>query len=155
MDNGMKRFILFLVFVILAAGVFAQGRPRHKKKKKASVTKVMKTRGNKLPSDLYAKLNDSTDVFVINHATEFQHIDLPKKNFNTFNSYIRDSAVAEVPGIKSLLYYHYTLQDGRVLIGDIFWNDTASYIVFKIYDKKYVNYFSRDGVEQLRSLFKL
>ena len=109
----------------------------------------------KLPLNIFRKLVDSTSEFVINHATLFQHVDLPKKDYDLFNSYIRDSAAVEVPGLKSLIYYHYTMKSGRIIIGDIFWNDKTGYIVFKIYDKKYVNYFSREGVNQLRSIFKL
>jgi hypothetical protein len=109
----------------------------------------------KLPLITFIKLIDSSETFVINHSTEFQHIDLPKRLFNSFNGYIRDSVAAEVPGTKSPVYYYYTFKDGSIIIGDIYWDDKTSYIVFKINDRKYVNYFSRDGVQQLRSLFKL
>ena len=109
----------------------------------------------KLPLNIFIKLIDSSEAFVINHATEFQHVDLPKRLYNNFNSYIKDSVAAEIPGIRSLVYYSYTLKDGSIIIGDIYWNEKSGYIVFKVNDKKYVNYFNRDGVQQLRSLFKL
>jgi hypothetical protein len=147
--------------MMLSVSQFAQTKAKPKSKKKYHSTSVKKKTvpvhivSKKLPLNLFIKLVDSTETFVINHATEFQHIDLPKKNFDMFNSYIKDSAAVEVTGLKSLIYYNYTMPDGQIFIGDIFWNEKSSYIVFKIYDKKYVNYFSREGVQQLKSLFKL
>ncbi|MDB5227977.1 MAG: hypothetical protein JWN78_2170 [Bacteroidota bacterium] len=159
----MKRIIFLSMIMMMCFAAFAQVKTKTKTKTKTKysshkhVVKKAAVAANsiKLPHDLFKKLIDSTDAFVINHATEFQHVDLPKKNYDLFNSYIRDSAAVEIPGLKSLIYYNYTLKDGRVIIGDIFWNDRNSYIVFKIYDKKYVNYYSRQGVDQLRSIFKL
>lgn len=156
----MKQFILFSVIIMLVFSSFAQTKSKTKSKNtsRKSVTKVKTvTRpGNKkLPHELFLTLIDSADVFVVNHATESSHIDLPQKHFNTFNSYIMDSVATEIPGLKSIIYYHYTMKDGRVIIGDIFWNDTTGYIVFKIYDKKFVNYYSKEGVQQLKALFKL
>jgi hypothetical protein len=126
---------------------------RHAEQQEAGIKP--QPQSQKLPLDVFLKIVDSSEEFVINHATEFQHIDLPKRHFDTFNRYIIDSVATEVPGLKSLIYYYYVMKDGSIIIGDIYWNDQTSYIVFKIYDKKYVNYFSRDGVLQLRSLFKL
>lgn len=108
-----------------------------------------------LPHSIFFQLIDSTDKFVINHQSEFKHIDVPKKFYNQFTSYIQDSAVAEVQRAKSLVYYNYTLTNGKFINGDIFWTDTKSYIVFNIDGKKYVNYFTRAGVVQLKTLFKL
>ena len=139
--------------------LFLSGETNKSSKSNKTVTKntaaIVKPGLKKLPQPVFLKLIDSSAAFVINHATEFQHIDLPKKMYNTFNSYIKDSVAVEVPGLKSLIYYNYTLYDGSIISGDIFWNERIGYIVFKIKDKKYVNYFTRDGVQQLKSLFKL
>jgi hypothetical protein len=91
---------------------------------------------------------------VINDATGFRHIDLPKRLFNNFNSYIADSADTEIKGLKTWVYYTYTFPDGQFINGDIYWSDANSYIVFKIDSQRYINHFSRDGVQQLKQLFK-
>ena len=109
----------------------------------------------KLPQSYFIKFITSMEKFDINHATEFKHADLPKQYYDLFLSYIKDSAVAEIPNLKSVVYYSLTLKDGKTVNGDIFWNDTKSYIVFKIDDKRYVNYFTREGVTQIKTLFKL
>ncbi|MBK9792677.1 MAG: hypothetical protein IPP60_06145 [Sphingobacteriales bacterium] len=70
-------------------------------------------------------------------------------------SYIKDSVAAEIPELKSVVYYGLTLKNGLKLNGDIYWNNQLSYIVFKIDEKKYVNYFTREGVTQLKTIFKL
>src|SRR4051812_12079231 len=132
----MKRLVFFWMIIVMCFAAFAQSKSKTKTKSKTkykhhAVKKDAAEAGaksGKLPHDLFKKLIDSTDEFVINHATLFQHIDLPKKNYEVFNSYIRDSAAVEVPGLKSLIYYNYTLKDGRIIIGDIFWNDHDSYI---------------------------
>jgi len=108
-----------------------------------------------LPHAVFFQLIDSTDKLVINHQTEFMHIDVPKKFYNQFTAYIKDSSVAEVSGLKSLVYYNYILKNGKIVNGDIFWNDTKSYVVFTVDGKKYVNFFTKEGVSQLKTLFKL
>lgn len=109
----------------------------------------------KLPQAIFLELINSTDKFEINHATEFKHVDLPKSYYNTFLSYIKDSAAVEIPSMKSLVYYNFILHSGKVINGDIYWNDSKGYIVFKINNKRYVNYFTKEGITQLKSIFKL
>lgn len=109
----------------------------------------------KLPHSIFFKLIDTSNRFVINHQVEFKHIDVPLKYFNTFNNYIKDSTVTPINGLKSLLYYHYSTKNGEIFNGDIYWNEKNSYIIFTINGKQYINYFSRDGVQQLKSIFKL
>ena len=109
----------------------------------------------KLPQSYFIKFITSTEKFDVNHSTEFKHADLPKQYHDLFLSYIKDSAAAEIPNLKSIVYYGMTLKSGETINGDIFWNDVKSYIVFKIDGKRYVNYFTREGVTQIKTLFKL
>ena len=109
----------------------------------------------KLPQSYFIKFITSTEKFDVNHSTEFKHADLPKQYHDLFLSYIKDSAAAEIPNLKSIVYYSLSLKDGKTVNGDIFWNDVKSYIVFKIDGKRYVNYFTREGVTQIKTLFKL
>lgn len=119
------------------------------------ISSVMVAQSAKLPQPVFIELITSTDKFEVNHATEFKHTDLPKQYHNTFLSYIKDSAAAEMPNLKSLVYYSLFLKDGKIIIGDIYMNDARSYIIFKIEDKRYVNYFTKEGVAQIKTLFKL
>lgn len=114
-----------------------------------------KPTNTKLPHNIFYKIIDSTERFVINHQVEFKHIDVPVKYYNMFNGFIKDSTVMTVSGLKSLVYYHYTTKSGEIFNGDIYWNDKFSYIIFTIDGKAYVNYFGRDGITQLKNLFKL
>ncbi len=132
--------LLIIVVSCFAYGTYAQASS-------ASISK-------KLPKHVFIKIIDSVSTMVINDATAFRHVDLPSRLIANFNSYIKDSAVSNVEGLKTKVYYAYTLQDGQILNGDIYWNDTKSYIIFSADDRKYINYFSRDGVEQLKKLFK-
>ena len=109
----------------------------------------------KLPQSYFIKFITSTEKFDVNHSTEFKHADLPKQYHDLFLSYIKDSAAAEIPNLKSIVYYSLSLKDGKTVNGDIFWNDVKSYIVFKIDGKRYVNYFTKEGVTQIKTLFKL
>jgi hypothetical protein len=113
------------------------------------------TTHTKLPQSFLIKFITSTEKFEVNHATEFKHADLPEKYYDVFLSYIKDSVAAEIPGLTSIVYYSLTLKDGKTINGDIYWNDTKSYIVFKIDNKQYVNYFTREGVAQIKTIFKL
>lgn len=110
---------------------------------------------SKLPQSVFIELITTTEKFEINHTTEFEHVDLPKKLHPVFLSYITDSAAADIPNVKNPVYYTFVLKNGKSIIGDIFFNDTVSYIVFKLDDKKYVNYFTREGVTKIKSIFKL
>lgn len=112
------------------------------------------SRSKKLPQRVFIQIMDSVSTMVINDATAFRHIDLPVRLIPNFNSYIKDSAVSNIKGLKSKVYYAYTMKDGQILNGDIYWNDTKSYIVFSIHNSVFVNYFSTEGVEQLKKLFK-
>lgn len=123
---------------------------------KTTKSKVTSVKVNsKLPLTILNQLTDSTERMIVNHSTEFQHIDVPKKFYPTFNGYIKDSAVAELKSLKPILYYNYTLNNGKIINGDIYWNEQRSYILFVIDGKKYVNYFTREGVTQLKNYFKL
>ena len=108
-----------------------------------------------LPHAIFFQLIDSTESFILNHQTEFKHIDIPKKFYNQFTAYIKDSVAVEVKGLKSLVYYNYKFTNGKYINGDIYWDNKNSYIVFKIEGKTYVNYFTNDGVQQIKKLFKL
>ena len=145
-----------LWLIVFCSFSFAQTKPKPKPTTTVKKTPVKPKVVNKpLPHTVFFQLIDSTDMFVINHSTEFKHVDVSKRMFNKFNAFIVDSTTNEVPGLQSLLYYNYTLLNGKIIIGDIYFNDKTSYIVFRIYDKKYVNYFSKEGVQELKSYFKL
>lgn len=113
------------------------------------------TRFIKLPQSVFLDIITTTARFEINHATEFKHVDLPKKYHNTFLGYVKDSSATTDTGLKSVVYYTFSLANGKTINGDIYWNDTKSYIVFKIDNNTYVNYFTREGVTQIKTLFKL
>ncbi len=135
---------------------FAETKPKSKSTKTVKKTTVrLKAINKPLPHLIFFQLIDSVDLFSINHSTQFKHIDVPKRLYDKFNAFIKDSTVNEVSGLESLLYYNYALLNGKIIIGDIYFNEKASYIVFKIYDKKYVNYFSKEGVQELKTYFKL
>lgn len=141
----------FVLFIGMSSLCIGQTSTSNKIKLKSS----LKIFTPSLPQNIFFQLIDSTIKFEINHSAEFKHIDLPVKFYNQFTSFIKDSAAAEVNGLKSILYYNYTLQNGKIINGDIYWNETNSYIVFLIDGKKYVNYYKREGVQQLKTLFKL
>lgn len=151
--NGISLFLLMLICGHQISFSQSASKSKSKSIKPKTIKPVMKSEA--LPHAVFFQLIDSTEKFVINHQTEFKHIDVPKKFYNQFTGYIRDSAVASVSGVKSLVYYNYSLINGKFVNGDIFWNDTKSYIVFNIDGKKYINFFTREGVQQLKTLFKL
>jgi hypothetical protein len=109
----------------------------------------------KLPQAVFIDLITKTVKFEVNHSTQFKHADLPKNYHNTFLSYIKDSVATPIPDLKSIVYYNFTLADGRIINGDIYWNSNDSYILFKIENKTYINYFSKDGIAQIKTLFKI
>jgi hypothetical protein len=109
----------------------------------------------KLPQSVFIQLIQNTEKMELNHAAKFEHVSLPQKYHNTFLSYVKDSVASPTPGLSSPLYYQWQLKDGRIINGDVYWNEQHSYIIFNVDEKKYINYFSRDGVQQLKSLFKL
>lgn len=82
-------------------------------------------------------------------------MDLPKSYHNIFLSFIKDSSVAEIAGIKSPIYYRITLKNGNFYNGDVYLNGNKSFIIFKINEKKYINYFTPEGVVQIKNIFKL
>lgn len=108
----------------------------------------------KLPIKIFGQFIEATDKFELNDANAFKHVDLPKSYYNTFLSFIKDSSVAEISGLKSLVYYRITLKDGNFFNGDVYWNNQSSYIVFKVDGNKYVNYFAPEGVAQIKNIFK-
>ncbi|MFN8266876.1 MAG: hypothetical protein U0T31_02635 [Chitinophagales bacterium] len=140
--------VLLLVNLFFSRAIYGQTV-----KNKSAAT--AKTVAQKLPQKYFFQLIDSIAAFELNDATAFKHADLQKKYHDTFLSYIKDSIATEIPGVKSWAYYRITLANGHVWNGDIYWNDKKSYIIFTIDGKKYVNTFSRDGVLQIKSIFKL
>lgn len=109
----------------------------------------------KLPQSIFIKLINSAEKMELNHATQFSHVDLPEKYRNTFLSYIKDTTATEIPALTSQIYYSWQLRDGQVINGDVYWKDNMGYVVFKIDNKKYVNSFTKEGIAQLKSIFKL
>lgn len=151
---------LILIWLILFTSVgFARSNSTAITKKstikKTVVQKPLVQKLEKLPTQTFLDIINTTQNFVISHQTAFMHVDVPKSKYNLFLSYIKDSAVAEIAGIQTLVYYNFTLQNGTIINGDIYLNDVKSCIVFKIDDKRYVNYFTKDGALQLKNLFKL
>ncbi|MFN8237823.1 MAG: hypothetical protein U0T77_06595 [Chitinophagales bacterium] len=109
----------------------------------------------KLPRKVFFQLIDSTETMELNDAVKFAHVNLPQKYFNTFLSYIKDSAATEIPGLASPVYYSWQLKNGQIINGDVYWKENTGYIVFKLDNKKYINSFAREGIAQLKSLFKI
>lgn len=109
----------------------------------------------KLPLPIFLQLIDSTKKIDINHATAFKHVELPKKFFNTFIGYIKDSSATLLPNVTSVVYYTFTSNNDKIINGDVYWNEQNSYIVFKVDGHVFVNAFSKEGVAQLKSIFKL
>ena len=155
----MKNYIAFSFVILLLNVGFSQSNSKTNAKKttvnKTATKKTLTSKTEKLPTQIFLDIINTTQSFVINHQTKFEHVDVPKSKYNLFLSYIKDSAVAEIPTAKTLVYYGFTLQNGKIINGDIYWNDTKSYIVFKVDDKRYVNYFTKDGATQLKTIFKL
>lgn len=145
------------LFFILIASCFCS--IMHAQNTTLSDTASKKTntilKSEKLPTQLFLDIINTTQSFVINDQTKFAHVDVPKSKYNLFLSYVKDSAAAEIPLVKSPVYYNFTLTNGNIINGDIFWNDKSSCIVFTTNGKKYVNYFTNEGVLQLKNLFKL
>lgn len=148
----MRRRLLCIcwlfMMLLLNTTAFAQTA-----KNKSIIT--TKTVIQKLPQKIFLQLIDSIERFELNDATAFKHVELPPKYHQSFLGFIKDSVGAEIPGLKSLVYYGITLRNGAIINGDIYWNDTKSYIVFKIDGKKYVNVYKREGVAQVKTIFKL
>ena len=147
------QFFSFLILFSIIT-VFAQKSTKIKTTK-TSTQKTAKPTSQKLPLQTFMQLIDSTDKFVINDQTKFAHVDVPKSKHNQFLSFIQDSICTEIATFKSPVYYNFTLKNGTIINGDIFWNDKTSYIVFTANGKKYVNYFQKEGVQQLKAIFKL
>jgi hypothetical protein len=150
--SNLFKIICMVLFIGISYSVNSQTTTEKAKNIKPTTTEK---NTSTLPHLVFFQLIDSTVKFEVNHSTEFKHIDLPGKFYNQFTAFIKDSAAAEVAGLKSIIYYNYTLKNGSVINGDIYWNETNSYIVFLIDGKKYVNHYNREGVQQLKTLFKL
>jgi hypothetical protein len=145
----------YLFFSILVSCTVVLFSAQKSTKSKTSIKNAIKPAQQKLPISVFMQLIDSTDRFVINDQTKFAHVDVPKSKQNQFLSYIKDSVCNEVPNLKSLVYYNFTLNNNTIFNGDIYWNDKTSYIVFTTNGRKYVNYFMKEGVLQLKAIFKL
>lgn len=109
---------------------------------------------HKLPLPVFLQLIDSSNKIEINDATAFKHVDLPKKYFNTFISFIKDTVATPQPKLTTKVYYAFTLNNGNIINGDVYWDDKHSYILFKIDKHVYVNTFTREGIMQLEKMFK-
>lgn len=156
LDFKIKFTNLFqLICMLLFIGISYSGNAQTTTEKANNINPNSEKITSTLPHRVFFQLIDSTVKFEVNHSAEFKHIDLPGKFYNQFTAFIKDSAAAEVAGLKSIIYYNYTLKNGSDINGDIYWNETNSYIVFLIDGKKYVNYYNREGVQQLKTLFKL
>ncbi len=146
----------FFSFLILFSTIIVYAQKSTKiKTTKPTAQKIVRPTTQKLPRLIFMQLIDSTDKFVLNDQTKFSHVDVPKSKYNLFLSYVKDSAVAEIPLVKSPVYYNFTLSNGTIINGDVFWNDKSSCIVFTTNGNKYVNFFTKDGVQQLKAIFKL
>jgi len=141
--------LLLLLFFTVSSFAFQNNNKKNipKKNTKAVIQKI--------PMPLLIQTLDSMDRFVINDQTKFAHIDVPKSRYNQFIGYIKDSIANEIPGLISPVYYNFTLKNDKIVNGDIYWNDKTSYIIFTVDGKKYVNFFMYNGVQQLKSIFKL
>ncbi|HUM51667.1 MAG TPA: hypothetical protein PK431_07610 [Chitinophagales bacterium] len=149
------KYFLFTIFCFLLMLSYSSQKTTKTKTIKPTAQKIPKPITQKLPRITFLQLIDSTDKFVLNDQTKFAHVDVPKSKYNLFLSYVKDSAVAEIPLVKSPVYYNFTLSNGTIINGDVFWNDKSSCIVFTTNGKKYVNFFTKDGVQQLKAIFKL
>ncbi|HQG38760.1 MAG TPA: hypothetical protein PLK15_06480 [Chitinophagales bacterium] len=150
-----RNYIVRILPILLFANLFFSRAAFSQNAKHKSTATTAKNVAQKMPQKYFFQLIDSIAAFELNDATAFKHADLQKKYHNTFLSYIKDSVATETVGISSLAYYRITLKNGTVWNGDIYWNDKKSYIIFTLDGKKYVNTFTRDGVSQIKSIFKL
>jgi hypothetical protein len=86
----------------------------------------------KLPYSIINKMVTQTDMFILNHSTQFAHVDLPKGKHQQFFGYIKDSAVLAIPNAQNPIYYKWYLKDGSEINGDLFYRDNNAYMLFKI-----------------------
>jgi hypothetical protein len=129
-----SKIILYIIFcVMLSKHIFAQ---------------------EKLPYSIINKMVTQTDMFILNHSTQFAHVDLPKGKYQQFFGYIKDSAVVAIPNAQNPIYYKWYLKDGSEINGDLFYKDNKAYMLFKIDGKTYINYFLPEGLQQLKNIFK-
>ncbi len=150
-SDGIYKMGMVIALCIAMSDAAAQNTASQVKPATTSVKSAVPS----LPHNIFFQLIDSTDRLVLNHSTQFQHVDLSQKYFNSFMSYIKDSTATEVPGLAPKIYYNWTLKNGKIINGDVYWNDAYGYIVFDIDGKRYINYFTAPGVQQLKSIFKL
>lgn len=108
----------------------------------------------KLPYPIISKIVTQTDMFVLNSSTQFAHVDLPIGKYQQFFGYIKDSTVAKIPDAKNPIYYKWYLKDGSEINGDLYYKGNSAYMLFKIDDAIYINYFMPEGLLQLKNIFK-
>jgi hypothetical protein len=108
----------------------------------------------KLPYNIIEKIVTQTDMFILNSSTQFAHVDLPVGKYQQFFGYIKDSIATPIVGANNPVYYKWYLKDGSEINGDVYFKDKQSYILFKIDNKTYINYFMPDGLLQLKNIFK-
>lgn len=107
-----------------------------------------------LPRSVLYKIVTQTNKFVLNSSTQFAHVDLPSNKYQEFFSFIKDSTANFIPDASNPIYYKWYLNDGSEINGDLFFKENKSYMVFKIDDKKYINYFMPEGLAYLKQIFK-
>lgn len=107
-----------------------------------------------LPRAVLYKIVTQINKFVLNSSTQFAHVDLPSSKYQEFFSFIKDSTANLITDASNPIYYKWYLNDGSEINGDLFFKDNKSYMVFKIDDKKYINYFIPEGFAYLKQIFK-
>lgn len=152
----MKRNILFtgLMFIIILAG-HAQNKQKTVSKSSKQKTVQTKIKTDKMPIDSLLFILKHCKKLVVNHQTEFMHIDVPASKQGMFFNIIIDSAAVPSPQAKNLLYYSIESDEGKVTNGDIYFLPDSAYIVFTLSGRKYYNKLTTDGMNQLKGYFKL
>jgi len=152
----MKRNILFtgLMFIFILVG-HAQNKQKTVSKNSKQKTVQAKIKTDKMPIDSLLFILKHCKKLVVNHQTEFMHIDVPASKQGMFFNIIIDSAAVPSPLAKNLLYYSIESDEGRVTNGDIYFLPDSAYIVFTLSGRKYYNKLTTDGMNQLKGYFKL
>lgn len=124
-------------------------------KKPTTKSVSTKTSYQKMPIDSLLAILTNCKKLVVNHQTEFMHIDVPASKQPLFFNIILDSVATPSPLAKNLLYYNFETNQGNVFNGDIYFLPERAYIVFKLLDKTYYNAMTVEGMNQLKGYFKL
>ncbi|HNF49995.1 MAG TPA: hypothetical protein PKO18_08335 [Chitinophagales bacterium] len=147
-------FLIFLVFSIILTG-HAQNKQKTVSKNSKQKTVQAKIKTDKMPIDSLLFILKHCKKLVVNHQTEFMHIDVPVSKQGVFFGMIMDSVALPSAEAKNLLYYNITSDEGKVTNGDIYFLPDSAYIVFTLSGRKYYNKLTTDGMNQLKGFFKL